>query len=108
MHLYTSGNSITNASTFLITALSLAYRVATSSPALKLITAEIFPNEDYLTSLGEMTDMLEKVIKILAEYTEADVSSITEESRLVADLGLSSLDVINVVVAFEDEFGIEK
>jgi acyl carrier protein len=54
-----------------------------------------------------MTDMLEKVIKILAEYTEADVSSITEESRLVADLGLSSLDVINVVVAFEDEFGIE-
>jgi acyl carrier protein len=25
----------------------------------------------------------------------------------VADLGLSSLDVINVVVAFEDEFGIE-
>ena len=30
-----------------------------------------------------------------------------EDSALVDDLGLSSLDVINIVAAFEDEFGIE-
>jgi acyl carrier protein len=32
---------------------------------------------------------------------------ITEESALIADLGLNSLDVINVVVAFEEEFDID-
>jgi acyl carrier protein len=51
--------------------------------------------------------MLEKVKNILSEFTEIDVDHITAESSLVADLGLSSLDVINVVVAFEDEFGVE-
>ena len=29
------------------------------------------------------------------------------EARLTADLGLNSLDVISIVVAFEDEFGVE-
>lgn len=51
--------------------------------------------------------MLERVIDILAEFTNSDKEKITENSGLVTDLGLNSLDVINVVVAFEDEFGIE-
>lgn len=51
--------------------------------------------------------MLEKVIEILSEYTEISKDNINMESGLVNDLGLSSLDVINVVVAFEDEFNIE-
>lgn len=51
--------------------------------------------------------MLEKVIEILSEYTEISKDNINMESGLVNDLGLSSLDVINVVVAFEDEFDIE-
>ncbi len=49
--------------------------------------------------------MYEKVVKILMEYVE--VKTIRPESALIGDLGLSSLDVVNVVVAFEDEFGIE-
>lgn len=51
--------------------------------------------------------MLEKVIDILAEYTELEKDKISEKSSLIADLGLNSLDVINVVVAFEEEFDIE-
>lgn len=51
--------------------------------------------------------MIERVINILGEYTEMERDRITEKSGLVTDLGLSSLDVINVVVAFEDEFDIE-
>jgi acyl carrier protein len=51
--------------------------------------------------------MLEKVIDIISEFTEVEKTKITAESGLVEDLGLNSLDVINVVVAFEDEFGIE-
>jgi acyl carrier protein len=51
--------------------------------------------------------MLDKVIDILSEFTTLDKENITENSELIADLGLNSLDVINIVIAFEDEFGIE-
>ncbi len=51
--------------------------------------------------------MLEKIIEILSEYTEADKEHITAESSLAADLELSSLDIMSVVLAFEEEFGIE-
>ena len=51
--------------------------------------------------------MLEKVINILSEFTLLEKEKITKDSGLVNDLGLNSLDVINVVVAFEEEFDIE-
>lgn len=43
----------------------------------------------------------------MADFTTLEKDMITEKTSLVTDLGLSSLDVINVVVAFEDEFDIE-
>ncbi|MGN0408317.1 MAG: acyl carrier protein [Bacteroides sp.] len=51
--------------------------------------------------------MLEKVIDILSEFTMMEKEKITKESGLINDLGLNSLDVINVVVVFEEEFNIE-
>lgn len=51
--------------------------------------------------------MLEKVKKILLDYTEVPASKITPKTDLVNDLDLNSLDVMNIMVAFEDKFGIE-
>lgn len=51
--------------------------------------------------------MLEKVKKILLDYTEVPTTEITLKTDLVSDLDLNSLDVVNIVVAFEDEFEIE-
>lgn len=51
--------------------------------------------------------MQKKVISILTEFTEVQADKIAADSSLTADLGLSSLDVIDVVIAFEEEFGIE-
>ena len=51
--------------------------------------------------------MLERVKKILLDYTEVPASEITLKTDLVKDLDLNSLDVVNIVVAFEDEFEIE-
>jgi acyl carrier protein len=51
--------------------------------------------------------MLEKIRDILVEYVEVPREQITLETGLLTDLGLSSLDVVNIVVAFEDEFDIE-
>ncbi|MCR4876233.1 MAG: acyl carrier protein [Clostridiales bacterium] len=49
--------------------------------------------------------MYERVVGVLGDFVDSSV--IKEDSALVDDLGLSSLDVINIVAAFEDEFGIE-
>lgn len=51
--------------------------------------------------------MFNTVIKILSDFTEMDPEKITMDTKLVSDLGLNSLDVVNVIVAFEDEFDIE-
>ena len=51
--------------------------------------------------------MYDRTVAILGEYVDCDPSEITEDSALIDDLGLSSLDVINIVADFEDEFGIE-
>ena len=51
--------------------------------------------------------MFEKVVDILLEFVELDKESISAESNLITDLGLNSLDVMNVIVAFEEEFDIE-
>ena len=51
--------------------------------------------------------MFEKVTAILREYTNNENTPMSMESTLVEDLGLSSLEVINIALAFVDEFGIE-
>ena len=51
--------------------------------------------------------MLEKLIKIIRERTGDNTIVIDENTVLLADLGLSSLDLINLAAAVEDEFDIE-
>lgn len=51
--------------------------------------------------------MLGKVAGILKGCMEKEISEITQDMELVADLGLSSLDVMDAVLAFEDEFETE-
>lgn len=50
--------------------------------------------------------MKEKILEILAEAAGVSADEITEDTRLVADLGLSSFDLADIVVAAEDEFGV--
>ncbi len=49
----------------------------------------------------------EKVRKIIAENLEIDENTITLESVITDDLGADSLDVVDLVMSFEDEFGVE-
>merc|ERR1712059_76412 len=51
-----------------------------------------------------VNDMTMTVLKL---YDKVDPSKICLEARFIEDLGLDSLDVVEVVMAFEDEFGIE-
>lgn len=49
----------------------------------------------------------EKVISLIADTLEIDKNSINEKSNLVSDLDVESLDLVNLVVAFEDEYNLE-
>lgn len=51
--------------------------------------------------------MFEKTIEILSKFTTIAVADITPDMTLQGDLGLNSLDVVNIIVEFEDEFDIE-
>jgi len=50
--------------------------------------------------------MLEKLTKIINDYTGKDFS-ITPETILIADLGMNSLDLVQLACRVEDEFDIE-
>ncbi|MCQ2564339.1 MAG: acyl carrier protein [Clostridia bacterium] len=50
--------------------------------------------------------MKEKIIALVADKLGKDVASVKLESKLVEDLGADSLDVVELVMAFEDEFGV--
>lgn len=49
----------------------------------------------------------EKVKSIIAEQLDIDPESVTYESVITDDLGADSLDVVDLVMSFEDEFGVE-
>ncbi|MFQ5355825.1 MAG: acyl carrier protein [Mariprofundaceae bacterium] len=48
-----------------------------------------------------------KVIKIVADQLNVDESEINADSSFVDDLGADSLDTVELVMAFEEEFGVE-
>ncbi len=50
--------------------------------------------------------MFEKVRDILSEQLEIDPEKITMETNIMEDLGADSLDVVELVMALESEFGI--
>lgn len=51
--------------------------------------------------------MEEKVIAIIAEATKEDAEKITLETSLVDDLNLDSLDIVELMMKMEDDFGME-
>ena len=54
-----------------------------------------------------MSDIEARVKKIIAEQLGVEESQVTNEKSFVADLGADSLDTVELVMALEDEFGIE-
>lgn len=50
--------------------------------------------------------MEEQIRTILAEILDCDPAEITPDKRLVADLGLTSFDLADVVIQAQEEFGV--
>ena len=54
-----------------------------------------------------MSDIGERVKKIVVEHLNVDADKVTDNASFIEDLGADSLDTVELVMAFEEEFGIE-
>lgn len=54
-----------------------------------------------------MSSTFERVKKIVVDNLGVDESKVTENSNFIEDLGADSLDQVELVMAFEEEFGVE-
>ncbi|TPH98809.1 acyl carrier protein [Helicobacter pylori] len=53
------------------------------------------------------TNLFETIQAVIAEQLEIDVSQVTPEAKFVKDLGVDSLDVLELIMALEERFGVE-
>jgi acyl carrier protein len=54
-----------------------------------------------------MSETAERVKKIVVEHLGVENEKVTEEASFIDDLGADSLDIVELVMAFEEEFGVE-
>jgi acyl carrier protein len=59
------------------------------------------------TRLNEMSDIAERVKKIVVDHLGVEAEKVTENASFIDDLGADSLDTVELVMAFEEEFGCE-
>jgi len=85
----------------------VATRVATSNTALSALRTQTgvrtFAAQTFLDS-GEVTD---RIMTVLKNFDQVNTGDVKDNIKFVDDLGLDSLDVVEVVMAIEDEFAIE-
>src|SRR5260370_31133738 len=61
----------------------------------------------YPSRYQPMSDVADRVKKIVVEHLGVDESKVTENASFIDDLGADSLDTVELVMAFEEEFGCE-
>lgn len=59
------------------------------------------------TTFLEPADVTERIINVIKNFDQVDSNKISDKVKFTEDLGLDSLDVVEVVMAIEDEFAIE-
>ena len=54
-----------------------------------------------------MSETADRVKKIVVEHLGVEADKGTEDASFIDDLGADSLDIVELVMAFEEEFGVE-
>lgn len=67
---------------------------------------DIVPIIILLSENGGQTYMLEKIMDLLAKQLRIDVNTLSPDTNIVEDLGADSLDIVEMLMAIEENFGI--
>jgi acyl carrier protein len=92
---------------------SQAWGLRVKAPALRALSvcnpqgARDSSEKPKVAERKPMSDIAERVKKIVVEHLGVDEAKVTEEASFVDDLGADSLDTVELVMAFEEEFGCE-
>ena len=62
---------------------------------------------ELLINYINMSEVLEKVKKIIIDHLGVEEEKVVQAASFIDDLGADSLDQVELVMAFEEEFGIE-
>jgi acyl carrier protein len=62
---------------------------------------------NHIVEDGQMSDIGERIKKIVIEHLDVDADKVSENASFIDDLGADSLDNVELVMAFEEEFGVE-
>jgi acyl carrier protein len=65
------------------------------------------PGKDPQPMRNDMSDIADRVKKIVVEHLGVEGEKVTTNASFIDDLGADSLDTVELVMAFEEEFGIE-
>jgi acyl carrier protein len=57
--------------------------------------------------MADAAEILERVKKIVIEHLDVEAEKVTDKASFIDDLGADSLDNVELVMAFEEEFDIE-
>ncbi|CAK4198055.1 unnamed protein product [Aphanomyces euteiches] len=82
----------------LVKQVSMRMMGASRMAAVRAFSAQTFLDR------GEVS---ERVLNVLKNFEKTDAAKITETAKFIEDLGLDSLDVVEVVMSVEEEFVIE-
>lgn len=90
-----------------VLATRFAVRAATNTSALSALrgpqTIRTFAAATFL----DPADVTARIISVVKNFDQVDGNKVTDKVKFTEDLGLDSLDVVEVVMAIEDEFAIE-
>jgi acyl carrier protein len=54
-----------------------------------------------------MNDKLEKLTELIKKYSDMEIDEVTEDSLLIADMGVDSIVMFEIIDALEEEYNIE-
>ena len=80
---------------------------AASRPGVTARLAPALLGARGLADFLDRGDVTERVLGVVKSFEKVDPAKVTPKSNFVSDLGLDSLDTVEVVMAFEDEFTLE-
>jgi acyl carrier protein len=73
----------------------------------RLRSASLLVDQVEAIEVLQMSDIAERVKKIVIEHLGVDADKVIDSASFIDDLGADSLDTVELVMAFEEEFGVE-
>ncbi|XP_040171413.1 acyl carrier protein, mitochondrial isoform X3 [Anopheles arabiensis] len=83
------------------------FLTAPASALLSPFEPKVWSVHRFFATKPKVDEIKQRVLKVVGAYDKVTADKLTLESHFINDLGLDSLDHVEVIMAMEDEFGFE-